>query len=662
MAGPGPDCRVYVDGALIADDYIREGPAAGDPALLSGLTVRWGRDTTVDQPDPGTSTMTLLDPPGGASFTQQLRVGAKLRVTATGPAWTDAAPGEPDESYGPSTITYGDFDDPGFPYVNYAAPTDPADYTAERITADPFRGAGAWSIRGILPRRVWNYLRPGPRPGPGDPPGAWDAIPRFGDAANAWRMKVTYRSWHASSTQGVNGPALWPVFVANPAALGGANRGATGRIPLPDSGGQWVTRESRVTLLGNTSYPNSWLSAGIVFDPIQWQSPGTLGPSWADADASWEQVGRIDIDDLTISPDLINVSDTATVIVFDGRITDVSVSLEGDDPTIELTAADLGAELANRVIGDEPWAASTALVRAQKIITAAGSDVTLYVDVGARPFPVSYVDVDARSVLELLQELAASVDGVIWVGTHPTTGPYLRLEYAPARAPLFRLSRDPGSELLVVTPVDGSRVLQVSACDLLAAPARFVQDVSDVVTVVAVRWLEQTLDDDGFPAPTERSVIVTDPALVAELGTRRLSLGTILASSAAASTVAEGILARTATTDYRASGLLLAAADLDYDDQQLVTRLLDGTARTALPMLLVDLPEWAPADDSVPLYLEGGTYSYVAGSWALDLIVSSAAATGAPLTWLGAGTARWADFDPSVAWRSLIGIQPFTGI
>lgn len=209
-----------------------------------------------------------------------------------------------------------------------------------------------------------------------------------------------------------------------------------------------------------------------------------------------------------------------------------------------------------------------------------------------------------------------------------------------------------------MVPAAGARVAQISACDLLAAPARFVQDVADVVNVVSVRWLEQTLDDDGKPAPTERAVIVTDAPMIAQLGTRRLSLGTILASAAAAQIVAAGILARTDTTDYRVSGLALLAGELTDRDQQLVTRLLDGTARNGLPLVLVDLPDWSPAGDAASLYLEGGTYSYVGGRWSLDLVVSSAGASGVGLPWNKAGAYRWADFAPATAWRSLAGVQP----
>lgn len=654
-----PDCVVYVDGIRLADDYDRTGDpvAAGEPALLSGLTLRWGRDTTIDQPEPGTATMTLLDPPGGRSFAQLLRVGAALTIEATGTGWTDLPPGEP--GYGPNTLPWADFEDETFDLepVYYGSQGNGKWTNLTRETwPPPAQGNGfgrldlPWAPRSDLQARL--ELAPGPYARESDPPGAWDGYRRWGTADATWSLTFTFRAWHARLDAAIS--------VKEKPFRGGTSYLTWQAITQP-SDGTWRTATINVDKRTWPGQLQFWpLAVFRVLQVPTWADPLTLGPTWADAKyVTWRQLRSFDLDGVELRPDESSDQADATVLVFAGRITDVSVSLEDDEPVIELTAADMAAELGNRVIGDVPWAASTVAVRANKILTAAGGGVTLFVDPGAAGIPVSWMDVDARPALELLQQLAISVDGVLWVGTHPTTGPYLRLEHSASRAPLFRLQTGPGG-LLVVVPAAGARVLQVSACDLLAAPARFVQDVADVVTVAAVGWLEQTLDDDGKPAPTERSLIVTDGPAVAALGTRRLSLSTILSTAGAAQTVAAGILARTSSTDYRVSGLLLGAADLAAADQQLVTRLLDGTARNGLPLVLVDLPDWSPAGDAAPLYLEGGTYSYVAGAWNLDLVVSSAAASGVGLPWNSAGAYRWTDFDPAILWRSLAGVQPVT--
>ena len=66
MTGPPilATCELWVDGVRYADGRPGEDPAA--PFALSDLTVRWGRDNTVDQPAPATCSFTVADPPGGA--------------------------------------------------------------------------------------------------------------------------------------------------------------------------------------------------------------------------------------------------------------------------------------------------------------------------------------------------------------------------------------------------------------------------------------------------------------------------------------------------------------------------------------------------------------------------------------------------------------------
>lgn len=654
----GPDCLVYVDGQLLADDYApdtRRPGGPGEPALLSGLTVRWGRETTIDQPDPGTATMRLLDPPGGITFAQLLRVGAALRVESSGPAWSDVPPNADGATWSPNIYTYGTFDDPSFDYAASIRAT-PAPGCATRVTDTPYAGPGALRWAQTFPPQPaqwgWLWCCPAPIARPGDPPGGWDGIPRWGAASSRWALSVAYRSRLARST-------LELLMMFDPDTQGRHARARYDKLPTTDTNAWALLEYEMASRGGNPELANSWPVVALEVLPYTWSEPVMAGITWSAAPYAWEQAGTAEIDSLSLRHD-VDTQRAATVLVFAGRITDVSVQLEDGEPTIDLTAADIGAELGNRVIGDEPWPAETTDKRLARIVKLAGADVSVYLDPAAAPVLLSYLDVDARPVLELLQQLASSTDSVLWVGTHPSTGAYLRVDAARTRTPLFELRPGPDG-LLVVAPAAGARVPQVSACDLLATPARFVQDVADVITVAAVGWLDQTKDDAGKPAPTERTATArADPALLAALGTRRLQLSTVLATEAGARTVAEGILARHASTDYRASGLLLRAGELPDAEMSLITRLLDGTARNGMALLLVDLPEWAPAGDAVPLYLEGGTYSYVGGEWALDLVVSAANASGAPLPWAGAGPTRWVDYSPTISWRSLIGVRPVT--
>lgn len=75
-------CELWVDGARYADGRTGEDPAA--PFALSGLSVIWGRTTTVDQPEPSTCTFDISDPPGGTvHFEDTVQLGSTVIVYAT---------------------------------------------------------------------------------------------------------------------------------------------------------------------------------------------------------------------------------------------------------------------------------------------------------------------------------------------------------------------------------------------------------------------------------------------------------------------------------------------------------------------------------------------------------------------------------------------------
>jgi hypothetical protein len=73
-------CEIWVDGALFADG------ADGDtdsPVLLDGVTLRWGRDNRLDQPDPAQLTVDILDRGGGPDrYDAVIGLGSKITVWA----------------------------------------------------------------------------------------------------------------------------------------------------------------------------------------------------------------------------------------------------------------------------------------------------------------------------------------------------------------------------------------------------------------------------------------------------------------------------------------------------------------------------------------------------------------------------------------------------
>lgn len=648
---PRPDCVVYVDGKRVNDDAPSLADAL-DPVALDGLRITWGRETTVDQPDAATLTMTLRDPEGGRSFLEGWRVGSLVRVEATGPSWsTDPGGGGDDSAWGPNLLPYGTF---------------------EGVTLDELNRYSYWPaperlqlVMGPMGGTALRYKHPldasepqssliltaAPVATPSDPPGAWDGVPRIGAAYTKWRIQANVRAHYAEAF------VCWAT-VQHPYTSQVRYRGSYG-VAL-DLTGQWANVDHEIRTVESGADVRDWPVAFLNIRLATWDDPRGLA-AWPDANGSWDDLRSLEVDDLSVSHNR-SLAQSATVVPFEGRVTDLVLSVDSlDRPTVAVTAMDAASELGNRVVGDEPWPAETLAERAARIMAAAGTGLTLFIDAGLRQRRVSYQDVDAQDVVTLLRTLAQSVDAVLWVSTHPTIGAYLRMEDMGARAPLFALALVDG--LVTVRPSAGERVLRVSACDVLTDPVTFTQSVADVVNTVALTWLEQTTNDEGKPAPTERTIVVTDPALVTALGTRRIATSTVLADEAPARAVANSLLARTSVTDWRVEGLALEAALLARHGNAALstaTRLLDGTARNGLPMFLVDLPLWAPAVRSASVYLEGGTYTYENTAWSLELTASAAQAQGLALSWaaLSGPGYRWQQFDPALAWQEIVGVTP----
>jgi hypothetical protein len=157
---------------------------------------------------------------------------------------------------------------------------------------------------------------------------------------------------------------------------------------------------------------------------------------------------------------------------------------------------------------------------------------------------------------------------------------------------------------------------------------------------------------------------VSDPQAEIVTGKRRIGISSQLASSADAQITADAVLARSRTPGWRISGLkwhLNPYEMLSPDDLDVIMRVLDGTTRMGLPIIINELPMWSPISrdtDSVAVYLEGGQYTNHDGYWQLNLLVSDAASQGAaavvwndlPAEW------SWDEFSPDVDWADLSGV------
>jgi hypothetical protein len=80
-------CELWIDGVRYPDGSTGEDPV--NPFAVSGLTVTWGRETTLDQPVPAQCTFSVLDPPGGAvRFDDTVKLGSVVTVYSQIPGGT----------------------------------------------------------------------------------------------------------------------------------------------------------------------------------------------------------------------------------------------------------------------------------------------------------------------------------------------------------------------------------------------------------------------------------------------------------------------------------------------------------------------------------------------------------------------------------------------
>jgi hypothetical protein len=614
-----------------------------DPTVLTDLSVLWGRGNNLDQPSPATATFEVMDMAGGQTFASKLHIGARVDVR------TDATI-YPDPTL--EILTDGGFEAGTQTWLA-------TNGTATRDTVTPHAGTRSLKIRPVNGTRLVTVDLP-PAPFSSNP-SAWNSIPRavIGQSwdYSAWvqlntdlgtlKQKVTIRPLAYSNPNGKN-----PVVVS----------GALTRGPGGPAGWAQVS--------GTFLPPNdAWIGLRVEIYPS--------GPAWSDvapavtwaslgATPTWDALSVVRIDDLSVLAPSGGVAMAA--LVFSGRITDLDAryDMSVGGTVVQVIAADNTAELAQRYVGDAPWVATTLATRFASVISASKQSISYTVASTVGSQQVTWRDVDSQPAQRLLQELSASVAGVLWTATSLVTGPVLHLDDINARPAMRQLYFD-GTyiRIMMVSPVPSSGVT-VSACNLLLEPVRWHQTNDDDSTEVAVTWLEQ-LTDPGPPVtqtPTQRTVTALDPVAEAATGKRRISVTSQLATEAGAQATANTILARNRTPGWRISGLkwtLNPYEMLSPDDLDVIMRMLDGTTRMGLPMVINELPGWSPiakGTDTVAVFLEGGRFTNTDGYWTLDLVVSDASSQGqAAVDWQDQPSAwQWKQYAPDIEWAELSGV------
>lgn len=653
MTGPvsALSCSLYVDGARVASGLPGDNVLA--PTALSGLSLAWGRGTTIDQPEPATLSATLWDIPGGQTFLELIRVGSRVDVRAAGTLYPDTP--------SVSAVVDGAFlAEP----VGSRARLDLASNQRQGSARDDPTGLGYVRVISIdvAASATPVGISPDVFPPGGALPGAWDALPTT-SPGQQWKIEADV--WAPQYVR----VELIPVFYTAPRR----NVQTPGRFTATHYAPPGWSHQ-----VGTIAVPPAgrWVGLGVITTPLpgyrwadshpvaSWSSLPDTG--WPD---SWAARGVVLVDNLAVwAPAAGTVRE---VLVFSGRVTDLVTGYDFDRgaTTVEVTAVDFLTDLAGRPVvptNNYLWVMETLAARVARILAGAGSTIPTIIDPSAAANVISRMmpSINDRAT-PMLNDLADSADSVLWAATHITTGPYLRIEDPANRISLLELVVGPGG-LIEIAPATFDPMVssRLSSCYLLLDPVQWRQDKADVNTRVQVDWRDQA-STVSPNEPETASVELIDRALEADLGVQALSLSSLLTSAPAADRIARQILTRTGPESWRVAGLVWETglddehAPMDSASVGTALDLLDGTTRIGRPFIVTGLPEWTPISGDLSLYVEGGIYSYIDGAWELSLLCSAITALGRSARWYEIDPIwRWIDFDPAISWADLIGVGP----
>jgi hypothetical protein len=626
------DCWVEVAGDRLDDTSAAY--RSGSPTVLAGLSILWGRETTVDQPTPATCTLTVHDPTGGTGFVDRIGIGDPIDVFASGDVSTGAptniviGPGFEDLATGPPglRVSQPQTADPGTPTVTAAVVH--AGVRALRLTIGDAAGAVVY-----VPPDDHDLANPA----------AWDAIPRIQND-QVW-------PWHGWVKAGPGVVAWLSAYLfADPADTTPVSGSTAITLDGGPSGSDWqLLGRDDIRVQANST--GHWQGIGMRVQSVYTYATVPADITYDTAIGSYQDWGSAWVDDVDVMVPASGVPRVA--LVFSGRVTDL-VARPGDPLEVDVTAVDQMADLENRYIGASPWAAETVTARIARIVTAAGIDVEQRVDTVPGNRTISKRDVDRRPAGELLTALAAGLDAILWSATHASTGPYLWLEDPGARAQLGQLELSGG--MVRITGAQTSnrspgRTI-VDGCVIARDPVEVVRDVADVATRVDLTWLEQTT------TPTERREQVVDLAAESLYGARRYGMATQLTSANEAIEVGNRVLTRLAALAWRVRDLTwdatifppapgLATADL--------LDLLDGTVRIGRGVIVDNVDGWI--DETIAGYLDGGRYLFDGSGWTLEMVITPMIGQGASATYAELDPAwSYAQFDPTIRYCDLWGV------
>lgn len=505
-----------------------------------------------------------------------------------------------------------------------------ASYQAGRTTSNVLSMSRETLTAGQPVRQVQRLYPPYTFAQQGSDPDKWDELPRLTERTE---LTVTITLAIPDDTTVTVRPAYfsgpWPTaYTLGPICLTATSSGTyTRTISTPKAG--------------------HWVGLLVSFNPAgpSWQQmPGR----WAAHSERWNHYSQCTVSNLHLER-----TDEPTYIatVFTGRISDIPVSYSHalHRPVATMTAVEFPAEMANMRIGAQPFPSESAEKRINRITQLTGLQIKTVIDESPASRHLAPLDIDNQDPWSVLTNIATSTGAIIWPATHATTGPYIRVEDLDKRQALYALK----------IPPTGSITIDPSASNAVPVPASTVhdtvtirRDTTDLATLVKVTWKDVTRNDKGEIETHDRAEYAQDPARLTAYGYRSLSISTDLDTADQARDLAEKTLARTAPGGWQIPAATWNTATPDSDPLSVIAAL-DSTRRIGLPIMITGVAPWVPGSPNIPVYLDGGSYTFSSGAWTLALTLTRAATTAAALTWRQMpAPAVWSRFT-QVTWAQL---------
>lgn len=598
-----PYCSIYLDEEPLATDA--QSLSNREITVLDGLSVKWGRSTRLDQPDPTTLTasIALPDDERARDALEKIAPGRRISVTATSP------------------------DVPADADISIPLPERAWDATAPLSGSTLFIDKNPTRV--LAPQRSFVAGN--------DNPAAWNTLPTVvAGQSFTTRLHMSIPPWMSVTIT----PAYWKSPARDDYQLNTQTheiKSAT-TFQATDVVFAWRAPASAVgTYVG--------LRIDVTGHGARFKD---LTGAFNDTPQDWESFKRLSLGSLSITSTSVGAR---TATVFDGRITSAITTWDEHlaRPVLRITGADILTTLANKVIGAEPWPTETLSTRLTRIIDATDVDLSVVADPVPGAMLLRARDVDAVGLLDLIRESATSTGAILWPSAARGVGQFLYLEDQRNRKSLYTLRIPKTGNAW--TDVN-TRTNQLPAKALLRAGVNICRDTTDLATEVIVRWESAILNEKQELEWATHEERATDPERVATYGARTLSISTQLTTQAEATALAVHYLAATAPGGWTIPAITLNDA-LDVVPSGVLMSTLDASTRIGFPLVITGCAQWIPGSPNIPVYLDGGTITREQGHWIHDLTLTRATTASHSTTWGEIPAyALWSQF-PNITWADL---------